>query len=151
MQFFLVSKCQYHRLNFQFSALRIVSFQEDGYSSSESFLNHSLGIGPDDLVDFTVCLRFNLNFLRGREQFFLAYANDLSEDALTGSIIQDDRKPMRLQLCIDTKKKICLNHQLQEDIFQQWHHICLLLKKTEEGQSLLQFYYDGSLGNVKYY
>ena len=35
----------------------------DGLYTTEQYMNHTLGIGPKNLTDFTACLRFNLNFL----------------------------------------------------------------------------------------
>ena len=36
----------------------------DGQYSIEPYLNHTQGIGPNDLTDFTFCLRFNVNYLK---------------------------------------------------------------------------------------
>ena len=44
----------------------------DGLFTEETYLNHSIGIGQNNLTEFTVCLRFNLNYLR---QCFLNFIN----------------------------------------------------------------------------
>ena len=36
----------------------------DGIYTEETYLNHSLGIGPQSLTDFTLCQRMNVNYLR---------------------------------------------------------------------------------------
>ena len=36
----------------------------DGLYTEETYLNHSLGIGPQSLTDFTLCQRMNINYLR---------------------------------------------------------------------------------------
>ena len=96
-----------------------MSFQEDGHFDSTTFLNSTIGIGSEDLADFTLCIRINLNTLRGREQYFLSYVSTEFDEALSGAIIQDVKKPMKLRFCQETKqKKICINHILKNDIFQ---------------------------------
>ena len=82
----MIVACTYLSINL-FTATKIVSFQEDGHFDSTSFLNSTNGIGGMDLTDFTVCVRINLNMLRGREQFFLSYVNAEFDETLTGTII----------------------------------------------------------------
>ena len=68
-----------------------------------------------DLADFTVCVRINLNMLRGREQFFLSYVNAEFDEALTGAIIQD----VGNKVCPfeQKKKKIIIEREKNEISF----------------------------------
>ena len=64
----------------------VVSFQNDGTFSSETYLKRSgkLGDGDSIINKLTVCLRVKYFYLRGRRTNFLSYGNIDSADALTG-------------------------------------------------------------------
>ena len=64
------------------------------------YLNHTLGIGSQNLTDFTVCLRFNVNYLKSITSFPLSYTSSLSDNSLTVRfrIIKDDFGSYKLNL-----------------------------------------------------
>ena len=60
----------------------------DGQYTIDSYLNHTEGIGPNNLTDFTVCLRFNVNYLKPHYSSMLSYSTYLSDDALEIGLMQ---------------------------------------------------------------
>ena len=118
-----------------------MSFQEDGLFSPDTFMKHTNGIGPQNLSDWTVCARINLNFLRGRNNFFFSYTNALFDDALNGKIISINNQ-VKIGFCQETSsKKICLVHETGL-IFQEWHHVCFSSTKVSDSTKM-QLYFDG--------
>ena len=88
------------------SGVRIVSLQQDGLFSSESYMHYVPGIGNGPLSNFTLCTRLNLNFLRGEDNFFFSYVNDDFDDALTGAIIHHvDDNVMTVKFCQETQAR----------------------------------------------
>ena len=49
---------------FLFLGILVAEIAMDGLYTEETYLNHSLGIGPQSLTDFTLCQRMNVNYLR---------------------------------------------------------------------------------------
>ena len=88
------------------SGVRIVSLQQDGLFSSESYMHYVPGIGNGPLSNFTLCTRLNLNFLRGEDNFFFTYVNDDFDDALTGAITHHvDDNDMKVKFCQETQAR----------------------------------------------
>ena len=54
----------------------------DGRHTIDSYLNHTEGIGPNNLTDFSVCLRFNVNYLKPEVSPLLSYSTYLSDNTL---------------------------------------------------------------------
>ena len=54
----------------------------DGLHTIDSYLNHTEGIGPNNLTDFSVCLRFNVNYLKPELSTLLSYSTFLSDNML---------------------------------------------------------------------
>ena len=125
-------------------AVKVVSFQENGLFSAQTFMKHRPGMGTENLTDWTVCMRINLNYFRGRYNHFFSYVNALFDDALTGNIINVADSPTKIGFCQETaSKKICLHHTIQDMIFQEWHHLCFSSTKVSDTVAKLQLYYDG--------
>ena len=60
-----------------------------GRHSIDSFLNHTAGIGPKNLTDFTICLRFNINFLKPIYNSLVSYSTFLDDNALIVEVVID--------------------------------------------------------------
>ena len=65
----------------------MVKLQEDGFFSGSSHLRYRGGL-PRNLKDFTLCVRLNLNHLRGEKNYWLSIGNDTHQDLLTGGALQ---------------------------------------------------------------
>ena len=80
-------------------AIKVVSFQENGVFSTQTFMKHKNGIGSENVTDWTLCLRINLNHFRGHYNHFFSYVNVLFDDALTGNIIDVADSPTKIGFC----------------------------------------------------
>ena len=58
----------------------------DGSHRIDTFLNHTAGIGSKNLTDFTICLRFNINFLKPIKNALVSYSTFLEDNALNVEI-----------------------------------------------------------------
>ena len=123
----------------------------DGQYSIEPYLNYTQGIGPNDLTDFTFCLRFNVNYLKPKHSTLVSYSTAFSDDSFRVDILLGI-KTLRLSF-----KKFPKYNQgsafyktsNQRKFHNEWHHACLSLK-TEELESdkikvSTKLYFDGHL------
>ena len=83
----------------QIWSIRVAELAIDGRHTIETYLNHTLGIGPKDLTDFTVCLRFNLNFLKPMVSVLLSYSTFLSDNALNFDLYRPTSGGLELYVC----------------------------------------------------
>ena len=54
----------------------------DGSFTIDHYMNHTSGIGNKNLTEFTLCMRQNLNYLRGRMSHSLSYASNINDNTL---------------------------------------------------------------------
>ena len=71
----------------------------DGRYTVDTYLNHTKGIGTDNLTDFTLCLRFYINNLKPYLTSLLSYSNYLHDDALTVEIRKTSERIYFLFIC----------------------------------------------------
>ena len=83
----------------QIWSIRVAELAIDGRHTIETYLNHTLGIGPKNLTDFTVCLRFNLNFLKPMVSVLLSYSTFLSDNALNFDLYRPSSGGLELYVC----------------------------------------------------
>ena len=69
----------------------VVELSMDGRHTIDTYLNHTEGIGPNNLTDFTVCLRFNVNFLKPKFSSIISYSTFLSDNAFEFGFTQRSR------------------------------------------------------------
>ena len=119
----------------------------------ESYLNNTKGIGPNNLTDLTVCLRFNVNYLKPMVSTILSYSTFYSDNSLVAELSITPNE--RLQLCFAYAFGPITYHCveiLQEThnlkIHNEWHHTCFSLKNEELDSETIQIiskvYYDGT-------
>jgi hypothetical protein len=130
--------------------IKVAQFQMDGFFSIYTFLNHTGGVGPENLTDFTLCLRQNVNFWRGRTSFSFSYSTDLSDNALTVAFYQSEEamSPIKLGICkYRYWKKECNFKEIGIIVQQEWHHVCFVMTAQDYGsaqvKSTMKLYYDG--------
>ena len=124
-----------------------MEFQSDGLYSDETFMNRT-NIGESPLKDFTLCLRFNVNYLRTPLTNILSYTTQESPDSIYVRIIRVDknniRTPYELKVC--RFEKDCNSYVLGMKIQQTWRHICYVFGTQETGMTMeltTQLYLDG--------
>ena len=90
----------------QIWSIRVAELAMDGHHTIEPYLNHTLGIGPKNLTDFTVCLRFNVNFLKPTVNAVLSYSTFLSDNALNFDLYRPSSGGLELFACKYQKSKM---------------------------------------------
>ena len=60
----------------------VAELSMDGQYTIDTYLNHTEGIGPNNLTDFTLCLRFYINYLKPSTVSLLSYSNFMDDNAL---------------------------------------------------------------------
>ena len=79
--------------------ISVVELSMDGHHTIDSYLNHTEGIGPNNLTDFTVCMRFNVNFLKPKVSSLLSYSTFLSDNAFDIGIMQRSELILQFYIC----------------------------------------------------
>ena len=120
----------------------------------EDYLYNTKAIGLKNLTDFTVCLRFNVNYLKPILSTMLSYATFYSDNSLIadltitpnerlqltfGSILYGELKVHRIEILPETSNL---------KIHNEWHHTCFSTKTEELDSETIQItskiYYDGT-------
>ena len=149
MQIIILTKKDYYCL----LGIPVAEFQMDGSFSDETFLNHTLGIGSNNLTEYTVCLRFNLNFLRGFYTTFLHYSSWFDDNTIVIDLTwyHGVHGPLRL----NTGKyyfKVGKENQKYDfpglNIHQEWIHVCYTNKQDWDTYKVkTEIYVNGELVN----
>ena len=71
----------------------------DGRHTTDFYLNNTEGIGPNNLTDFTICLRFNVNFLKPISTGILSYSTFLEDNALNVEVIKQSGGTLLIYIC----------------------------------------------------
>ena len=61
----------------------MVELSKDGIYSTEPHINHTLGIGPNNLTDVTLCHRFRVSYLKPVVSYMVSYASSSADNTLT--------------------------------------------------------------------
>ena len=61
----------------------VVQVQENGIFSGTSYLGRTVKL-ESPLEEFSICARISLNYLRGRNSYWLSVANEDSNDLIVG-------------------------------------------------------------------
>ena len=70
-----------------FLGITVFELSMNGKMTIDSYLNHTNGIGPENLMNFTLCVRFNVNFLRPQLSSILSYSTFLEDNTLVIELI----------------------------------------------------------------
>ena len=125
----------------------------DGLYTTEQYMNHTLGIGPKNLTDFTACIRFNLNFLRGKFTTMISLTSWFSDNAFVMDLKQTS--PYGSIKLNAAKYYFTINDEIlshdfgARNIHQKWHHICFSLEynllNDGKRESIMNLYHDGKV------
>ena len=124
----------------------------NGQITIDSYLNHTNGIGPDNLMNFTLCVRFNVNFLRPQLSSILSYSTFLEDNTLVIELVSvKSGRQLMLHICKygDLNHGTCGFYKTENTrIHQDWHHACLSHKSEPiDSDSVLvttKLYFDGN-------
>ena len=139
--------------------IRVAEFSMDGKYSIEPFLNYTQGIGSNNLDDFTICLRFYVNYLKPLDTYPLSYTTFLEDNSLTmrlsitttDSEKTEESKKLTLVICkyVELQQGCGIYQQNHLKIHQEWHHVCFTLSTARLNSSTIlsetKLYYDGKM------
>ena len=128
----------------------------DGKFSDKSYLNYTGTLGSqNNITEFTLCQRFNINFLRGVMTTMASYTSDINDNAIITWINRDDQNilaPLELKSCkypLDVQE--CTKINLEVKPFMNWIHYCLTIKSVKISEKEMvtnaKLYLDGNLVN----
>ena len=95
--------------------IRVAEFSLHGGHTTDTYLNHTEGVGPNNLTDFTLCLRFNINFLKPTTSSLLSYSTFLEDNALNVELLKQSGGYLLFYVCKYIKREqvstylVCLN------------------------------------------
>ena len=79
--------------------IHVAELSIDGIYTIDSYLNHTEGIGPNDLTDFSLCLRYNINYLRPIINTMVSYSTWWSDNSLLLIFIKKSDGSLMLRGC----------------------------------------------------
>ena len=137
----------------------------DGKYSIEPFLNYTQGIGSNNLDDFTICLRFYVNYLKPLDTYPLSYTTFLEDNSLTMQISitttdsakTEESKKLTLVICkyVELQQGCGIYQQNHLKIHQEWHHVCFTLSTARLNSSTVlsetKLYHDGKMVHLGTY
>ena len=134
------------------SGIAVAELSMDGHYNIDSYLNHTSGIGIENLDDFTICLRFNVNFLKQTSSSLVSYSTSTSDNSINFYIDYISGGSLLLYICKYYDRNQGCGYYRSDDrriLHEEWHHTCLTLK-TEEMDSnryrvSTKLYFDGNL------
>ena len=129
----------------------------DGRYTTETYINHTLGIGPNNLDDFTLCLRFFVYFLKSANSGLLSYSTSFDDNSLNVELVKS-AQTLLLFICkyikLDQGCGYYKTNNLRS-LHREWNHICMSLKTEIMDADLIQvstkIYLNGNLvqkGNI---
>ena len=77
----------------------VAELSMDGRYTIDTYLNHTEGIGPNNLTDFTICLRFYINNLKPDVTSLFSYSNFLDANALEVFLSKKSKPIILLIIC----------------------------------------------------
>ena len=133
-------------------------FQEDGFFSDTSHLQHTASIVDRDkgggvlrLEQFSLCLWVSLNYLRGRSSTFISYATEESSEALVGEFLYESGGAA-VSFCVSGANSVltgpaCAETNLGEFDHQVFHHMCVVVVSLPFREKKMKIFFDGKPRN----
>ena len=108
--------------------IRVAEFSLHGRHTTDAYLNHTEGIGPNNLTDFTLCLRFNVNFLKPTTSSLLSYSTFLEDNAINVEVLKQSGGSLLFYVCKYLKREqvsMVIKYRLKKPtvIMQKMEHI----------------------------
>ena len=112
----------------------VAKFQLNGLFSTESYLNYALGIGSNDLTNFSICERINVEYFRGTYSTFFSYATHYSDNSFVFDLrAHQNENEISLTLAAKKYPDVTGAHQIfykfqDLRIHKKWYHICFTMR-----------------------
>ena len=118
-------------------------------------MQYSYGLGSEELNTFTMCLRFNVEFLRPELTEILSYSTFISDNSLEAYLIEVNKElsiGFSKYWGLDGITKICSIYPVESvQIHNQWHHVCWLVNTegidSDEIKVTTKIFFDGREAN----
>ena len=108
-------------------AIFVAEFQMDGKYTTETYMNYT-SLRAENVIDFTVCWRQYVHFLRGLFTPSISYASNSSDNAFVADLKRIGLQNVFIKICKNFDLGIeCLEFELKDDIFQNWQHFCFVI------------------------
>ena len=112
----------------------MAKLQLNGLFTSQSYINHELGIGPNDLTNFSICERINVEYFRGTYSTFFSYATHYSDNSFVFDLrAHQNENEISLTLAAKKYPDVTGAHQIfykfqDLRIHKKWYHICFTMR-----------------------
>ena len=124
----------------------------DGQYSVKENMQYTNGLGSEDLITFTLCLRFKVEFLRPEHTTILSYSTFNSDNAFGTYLWLQSGSTLNLGFCKywdDLVTGHCNYSPLKSiKIHDQWHHACWLVDtngvKSDQIKVTAKSFFDGN-------
>ena len=126
--------------------IRVAEFSLHGGHTTDTYLNHTEGIGPNNLTDFTICLRFNINFLKPTTSSLLSYSTFLEDNALNVELLKQSGGYLLFYVCKYIKReqvsttssitKLKKNENIKQPLCINWNIFSLCFCLIPQGRNL---------------
>ena len=132
-------------------AIDVATFQSDGAFTTESHMRRRETFASSvDLTDFTVCLRFRVQHLRGQYTYVMSYAFGEEDNALHVDFIRKGK--IELELCrFKSRTAECGKLDMTEMKFMEWMHVCTTIETVSSNDTTIvtkvSTYQDGELAD----
>ena len=117
---------------------------------------YTFGLGSEDLHTFTMCLRFNVKFLRPEYTQLSSYSTFISDNSLESFLWLESYNKLSLGFCkywgLDGITVLCSMYAMESvKIHNQWHHACWLVDTqgidSDEIKVTTKTFFDGKEAN----
>ena len=136
----------------------------DGQYNVKENMQYTYGLGSEDLNTFSVCVRFNVEFLRPHLSTIFSYSTFISDNTLDFKLkLHNEHDEITLEFCKykDSGLRIGIKHICSEKKFKPitnfinyhntWHHACWLFNTdgidSEKIKLTTKLFFDGNEEN----
>ena len=130
----------------------IAEISTDGQYNAKDYLQYSNGLGSKDLNSFSICIRFNVEFLRPRVTSLISYSTFISDNTIASWLWFLDGK-LSILFCTywgaSGVKTVCSEKTFKDiSLHNHWHHFCWIFHAdgidSEKIKISTKLFFDGT-------
>ena len=141
--------------------ITIAEIAIDGQYDINENMQYTHGLGSENLNTFTVCYRFNFEFLRPEYTIILSYSTFKSDNTIGSWLLLESDGKLKLGFCkywgLSLAASFCNYVPMSFKIQNKWHHACWTVKTdstdTNPVKVTAKIFFDGKesyQGNLTY-